>query len=168
MLNHYFPEFKWAERQKRGLLMKTQQHLQKIVQQIFSTLQVLPNYNHPELHFASTNREMGFDIYIKELSLAIEYQGDHHYQWSPRFGSPEIQQNRDEEKRTACLQAEITLVEVPYWWDRTLDSVVATLKSRGVPLPPKYATMRLKTGPIPDSPPKNLKLKSKAHFITHS
>ena len=61
-------------------------------------------YTHPELTY-STGSKVELDIYIEDLKLAIEYQGEQHYKpnyWS----SAELaaQRNRDEEKRKACKQ----------------------------------------------------------------
>ena len=30
---------------------------------------------------------------------------------------------KDQEKRKACKEAGVTLVEVPYWWDNTIESL---------------------------------------------
>lgn len=49
---------------------------------------------------------------------------------------------RDEEKRIACEAEGITLIEVPYWWDGNVASLMATIKSArpdlltDFPLPP--------------------------------
>ena len=49
--------------------------------------------------------KMEFDLYIEDLKLAVEYQGQHHYKpfyWA-RTGL-ETQELRDDEKRIACQQ----------------------------------------------------------------
>lgn len=35
---------------------------------------------------------------------------------------------RDMEKKTACSDAGITLIEIPYWWDETISSLAATIQ----------------------------------------
>ena len=43
------------------------------------------------------------------------------------LGTQWVYADRDEEKKRACAKAEITLIEVPYWWDRTKESLAATI-----------------------------------------
>lgn len=35
---------------------------------------------------------------------------------------------RDTEKKRACNDIGITLIEIPYWWDETISSLAATIK----------------------------------------
>ena len=44
------------------------------------------------------------DIYVPELLLGLEYQGEQHFKPIHYFGEYETQQLRDEEKRQACKQ----------------------------------------------------------------
>ena len=37
-------------------------------------------------------------------------------------------QQRDQEKRKACEKAGITLIEIPYWWDDSIETLAETLK----------------------------------------
>jgi len=76
------------------------------------------NFKHPELVYLETQVNMEFDVYLISLSVAFEYQGEQHYQNHFIFGSPEKQRERDQEKRRACEAANITLIEIPYWWER--------------------------------------------------
>ena len=81
-------------------------------------------------------------------------------------GSPEAQQQRDEEKREACKQRNITLIEVPYWWDRSKSSLVATvLKNR----PDLEGLLRNQVTdnakPIPDEYPASIKQYTRASKI---
>lgn len=45
---------------------------------------------------------MELDIFIPGLGLAFEYQGYQHYHSTKLFGSVEVRNVRDEEKRLAC------------------------------------------------------------------
>ena len=63
---------------------------------------------------------MELDIFLPELDLAFEYQGEQHFMsfshWAGDDGLKNIQ-DRDAEKRAACGVNHITLIEVPYRWD---------------------------------------------------
>lgn len=62
------------------------------------------DYKHKDM-VHSSGCEMELDVYIENLKLAFEYQGEQHYKalyWSG--ARLEQQQRRDEEKRMACQQ----------------------------------------------------------------
>lgn len=55
------------------------------------------------LRFADSQRLMELDIYVPDLKIAWEYQGQQHYTDSVMFAvSTERQQELDEEKRKKC------------------------------------------------------------------
>lgn len=58
------------------------------------------------------------DVYVEELKLALEYHGAQHYT-SFFTQSMENQSKRDKNRRELCEQLGITLIEIPYWWDRS-------------------------------------------------
>ncbi len=66
---------------------------------------------------------MEFDIFIPNLSLAFEYQGEQHYKDRYIFSSAPYKA-RDKEKRRLAADYGISLVEVPYWWDKQKESLV--------------------------------------------
>jgi hypothetical protein len=55
--------------------------------------------------------------------------GEHHYHYHYVFGAPQKQQQRDSEKKAACESLGITFIEIPFWWDRSIESVSATIKN---------------------------------------
>ncbi len=72
---------------------------------------------------------MELDLYLPSLALAFEYQGVLHYKRVPFYnykGVKEVQ-SRDKEKRKACHSLGITLIEVPHWWNRRIESLIATV-----------------------------------------
>ncbi len=70
---------------------------------------------------------MELDIFLPKEQLAFEYQGPHHYYNLPFFGNHWDQKNRDKAKREACKEHRITLIEVPYWWDKRIFSLAASI-----------------------------------------
>ena len=61
------------------------------------------------------------DVFVSSLNLAFEYQGEQHFEQRFLFKPLIKQQETDQEKRIACSENGITLIEIPYWWDRSLD-----------------------------------------------
>ncbi len=77
-------------------------------------------------------------IFIPALSLALEYNGEYHYhtvlvypQQSStllsRHDEVESVRPRDQLKKTICLSHGITLVIIPYWWNKSIHSVAHTI-----------------------------------------
>jgi hypothetical protein len=84
------------------------------------------DFLHPDLHFES-GLSIQLDIFLPDLLLAFEYQGEQHFMDIHKFGSANYYSKRDEQKRIACNQHGITLVEVPYWWNFQLESLKSTI-----------------------------------------
>jgi len=69
------------------------------------------------------------DIFIPELKLGFEYQGEHHFEENSRagFGSIEEQKFRDEKKIKICSEFGISIIIIPYWWNNNIESLKATI-----------------------------------------
>jgi hypothetical protein len=93
---------------------------------------------------------MEFDIYIPEYNMAFEYQGEQHYHEHHYYGSPEKIKKLDKEKKEACAEAGITLIDVPYWWDGQIPSLQATILQHR----PDVLATKGAGSPIPNEPPK--------------
>lgn len=65
-----------------------------------------------------TNKNLELDMYNEELKLAIEYDGEQHYKYSPFFHKSEKdfikQKERDKLKEDICKQKGIRLIRIPY------------------------------------------------------
>ncbi len=65
-------------------------------------------------------------------------------------------QERDKKKQTLCKEQGITLIVVPFWWDRTLESVAHTIhlsrpdvrisSLKGYPIPQEMPTLLIQSG----------------------
>src|SRR5205085_621492 len=107
-LSLLYPDFDWEERflasphggKSEGVLQRTVEDVLNVRNGYYKPrdlngikktgsglLDVLRKYKHPEMCFATSNKEMEFDIYVPALSLAFEYQGQHHYHDHTLFGS---------------------------------------------------------------------------------
>jgi hypothetical protein len=96
LLSKYYPEqIWWDDSTEKRYRSKSQAYLQMILMDIFPTLEIRNDYKHPSLVFPRSHLEMQLDIFIPKLDLAIEYQGQQHYNYHYLFGSPEDQKKRD-------------------------------------------------------------------------
>jgi len=126
-------------------ISKRQLFLHSTVTHLFPAQIVKLNHIHPTLRYARNNRHVEFDIFITELNLALEYQGEQHFHQTNIYGSLQFQKMRDKEKREKCERSGITLIEVPYWWDGKKESLMATINKKRPELFPS-----IKSSPIPD------------------
>ena len=53
----------------------------------------------------------------------VNWQGEQHYRDIYHFGPQSRYLERDKMKRSLCAENNITLIEVPYWWNRSQSSV---------------------------------------------
>jgi hypothetical protein len=68
-------------------------------------------------------------IFFPELSIAFEYQGEVHYFSSTPFGSATKRQSCDIVKHKNAKEIGITVIPIPFWWDKTHASLAATIVS---------------------------------------
>lgn len=97
----------------------------KLIQNAFPNYEVISQYSPNWLG------RQRLDIFIKELNIAIEYNGKQHYEPVPYFGGQEgyLQTiKRDQIKRKKCKENKCELKEVKY--DEDLRYFTETLKSK--------------------------------------
>lgn len=115
---------------------------------IFLT-EIIENYKDPKLDRTSGTM-IELDIYLPQEKLAFEYQGEQHFYDIYFLGGKWGQQQRDNEKRQACIENGITLIEIPYWWDFEKESLMATIYKQRSEL---FSTKPIDKQPIPNQPP---------------
>jgi hypothetical protein len=85
------------------------------------------NIRHEELLHEGSGEAMELDIFLPKECLAFEYQGEQHYWDVYGLGNQWERKQRDKEKREACIRKGITLIEIPFWWDKSISSLAATI-----------------------------------------
>jgi hypothetical protein len=58
----------------------------------------------------------------------LEFQGEQHYFSDINFGNVAIRQRRDRAKLKFASQLGISLISIPFWWDRSSNSLAATIQ----------------------------------------
>jgi hypothetical protein len=85
-----------------------------LLHEIFSGHNVLVHYHHPDILYASTLHRAELDVFISDLSIAFEYQGERHYKSISIWGNSDSVQKHDAEKKAGCQRLGITLIEVSF------------------------------------------------------
>eukprot|EP01114_Cavostelium_apophysatum_P014087 TRINITY_DN3560_c0_g1_i1.p1 TRINITY_DN3560_c0_g1~~TRINITY_DN3560_c0_g1_i1.p1 ORF type:complete len:697 (-),score=96.12 TRINITY_DN3560_c0_g1_i1:32-2122(-) len=128
-LSSIYPEHDWSTAPssswKSGPSQsKHQELLFSAIQEIFQGNDIHFNYQHPTLKFPLSGKHIQLDIYVPKMEIAFEYQGEQHFVGKNREG----QRARDAQKRQICEANGITLIEVPYWWNGTVEALVGTIR----------------------------------------
>lgn len=92
-----------------------------------NTVDIFEDFLHPDVFYSETQARMQLDLFIPQLNLALEYQGQHHFYDIYHFGPQSMLYNRDEAKKAACKANNITLIQIPYWWNKDIYSLAATI-----------------------------------------
>lgn len=84
-----------------------------------------------------------FDLYVEDLNLLIEYQGEQHYKPIPHGSMTledaieqfKITQKHDKIKKDYCEKNNIVLVCIPYWENKNIKTIlVREFQSRNFPI----------------------------------
>jgi len=124
ILKTVYPEFNWKNfrfsnphqiiEKGKSAFGKMQFLLYQYVKQIFPGLKI--EFNFLLKFLGQTRTEL--DIFVPDLSLAFEYNGEYHYKSVVVFNDVSTVQKRDKFKRDFCFQCGITLITIPFWWDK--------------------------------------------------
>jgi len=103
--------------------------LYQIVSRLFARYEVIHHHRPDWLD------GLELDIFVPELQLGIEYQGQQHFHPIAAWGGVaalRTLQRRDQEKRMKCEAAGVTLVEVDYTEPLTEDYIRKRLLEAGI------------------------------------
>jgi len=120
---------------KRRRVNKTEEICRNIIEQIYNKPfpSVRPNF----LKSPRTGKNLELDCYNQDLKIAIEYNGQQHYQFTPHFHKSKkdfyAQVHRDNWKRKKCRENGITLIEIPFWipQEKLAEFIKAELRKKG-------------------------------------
>ena len=125
-----FPNEEWKKKPFQNRSKKqSQRYLFIEISRIFQQFFIYQNYRPSFMLNLNYNSLLEFDIFIPNLNIAFEYQGQHHYDDIPSVNRLEVYQSRDHLKEILSSQNNILLIIVPYWWDRSIYSLISTLRS---------------------------------------
>jgi len=122
--NHNWQAEKFSDKQKKK---SSQWWLYKTLQDILNEIEILEEFQLPAISFMQTGNLMTFDVYIPALNMVFEYQGIQHYYDHYMFGGVKSRVDRDKQRRLACSHLNITYLQVPYWWQRDKESLLAII-----------------------------------------
>jgi len=109
---------------KRGYRRATQRWLSAILVDLFPEEIMLTDYYH---RAGETATGFELDIFFPQLHLAFEYQGVQHYEQLPVYGTLGERVARDADKSAQCKAQGISLIEVPFWWNKKRPELLAAL-----------------------------------------
>eukprot|EP00026_Physarum_polycephalum_P002024 Phypoly_transcript_02028.p1 GENE.Phypoly_transcript_02028~~Phypoly_transcript_02028.p1 ORF type:complete len:915 (+),score=93.17 Phypoly_transcript_02028:73-2745(+) len=96
-----------------------------------------------------SGHHLELDIWIPALSLSLEFQDFHHYATAWYAQSPlDVISLQDEAKRELSQQRDVTLIQVPCWWDGAAESLQETIASQR----PDIICSQIQAKPIPLNP----------------
>ena len=123
-LKKLFPDIPWDEKELNNRSKRATQHeIFTLLKEMMPQYDIYEDYTHPNIYYQDTSQFVIFDIFVANLNLVIEYQGEHHYTEIPAKGPLHLFELKDEEKSMLCNQHSIQLVVVPYWIDISISSL---------------------------------------------
>ncbi len=114
----FFSQFiRHFQKPKHKRINKTEEMCRVILEKIYN--KKFPTIRPDFLKSPLTKKNLELDCYCKELNIALEYNGQQHYKYTPHFHKRKknfySQVHRDDWKRKRCRELDIRLIEVPYW-----------------------------------------------------
>eukprot|EP00026_Physarum_polycephalum_P001094 Phypoly_transcript_01095.p1 GENE.Phypoly_transcript_01095~~Phypoly_transcript_01095.p1 ORF type:complete len:1190 (+),score=164.67 Phypoly_transcript_01095:101-3670(+) len=102
--------------------------LEKVAHELFAGRDIITN-TQKSLRNPISGKAFEIDVWIPSLSLGFEFQDVYHFTTAWYYHRPLTTiQDRDTLKKGVILERGNTLVQVPYWWNSALESLVATIQ----------------------------------------
>jgi hypothetical protein len=96
---------------------------------ISNSKKLLENCTHIDFPHLDFGYSIELDLFLPKECLVFEYQGEQHLQRYLLLGV-NGKESKDQRKRDACQATGITLIEIPYWWDKTSTSLATTIRQQ--------------------------------------
>eukprot|EP00026_Physarum_polycephalum_P009137 Phypoly_transcript_09249.p1 GENE.Phypoly_transcript_09249~~Phypoly_transcript_09249.p1 ORF type:complete len:325 (+),score=40.02 Phypoly_transcript_09249:82-1056(+) len=131
MLTTVYPQHNWEKAKfSRDISKKAMQRLlEVIVSKIYAGEEMKKDHFYHELT-CDNGKPLQLDLFIPNHRIAFELQGIQHYD-TTLFAGKILSDGtaKERSKKEVCKKAGITLVEVPYWWDKRTDSLLKIIDS---------------------------------------
>ena len=129
-----YPNEEWKKENFLNRSKKTNQRLLFItIQSIYSMYLIIENYKNNSPYGLNY---LEFDLYIPALNMAMEYQGEQHFDDIPSvFSQNELYKSYDQIKLNFAIEKKVNLIVVPFWWDHSSASLSSFLNS-----PPHFSS----------------------------
>jgi hypothetical protein len=104
----------------------------------------------------STGHYLELDVWVPNLKLAFEFQDAYHYTSVYYSHKPLTSvKQRDEAKQKLAKSRDQTLINIPFWWDGSKASLVASIRTRR---PELLAHIPVTCSPMSQITPDNIKV----------
>lgn len=118
LINNFVKHFSRQQQKKRQpRYNKTEEQCRQIIEKIYN--KPFPSVRPDFLKSPMTKKNLELDCYNCDLKIALEYNGQQHYTYTPHFHKSKkdfySQVHRDDWKRKKCQTLGIRLIEIPYW-----------------------------------------------------
>jgi len=114
--------------EKLPLSSQETQHLFKVVKNLFPNSNAEVSYYDPKLIYSDTRRPFSLSVYVPEHKLGFDYFDDPNTPGQYSVGANYNFNFFNRSKKLVCDKVGITLIDVPSWWDKKSDSVLAAIK----------------------------------------
>jgi len=104
LLSEVYPNHNWNKEKFLGRQKKSSQwRLFKTLQEILPGVDILEEYQLPDIFLAQTGNVMFYDIYVPSFNIIFEYHGYQHYYDHYLFGDVKSRKGRDNEKKISLF-----------------------------------------------------------------
>jgi len=118
-LRQYIPDFTWEDERFAGARLSGLKSLGVCLKALFPKDEVVPNFN--------ISPGFAVSYYIPTLKLAFDYQSYRSYELEGSIGHPEVVFKEPKGLRDEAKRCGITLIFIPFWWDRSTPTLSATI-----------------------------------------